>query len=159
VSRPHWTRRLPRPLSIPGVMRLVTLADVRELLGHLPQDHREKSTWRHVREQLDQVARGGELADVVVPLKPVLAMEGRRMPPAIAAGAPISVRCMSCRHRSTIGAATLARFGLKSDAPIASFVKRLRCSKCGSGNVMAQRITASELYRLGKLPNPSRRRA
>jgi hypothetical protein len=61
----------------------------------------------------------------------------------------IAVRCLSCRHRSTIDVAALQRFGLKPDAPIAAFVKRLRCSKCGGGNVMAQR----------KLAAPARRRA
>jgi hypothetical protein len=35
----------------------------------------------------------------------------------------------------------LVRFGLNPDAPISTFVKRLRCSKCGSGSVMAKRIT------------------
>jgi hypothetical protein len=33
------------------------------------------------------------------------------------------------------------RFGLKLDAPITAFVKRLRCSECGSGSVMAKRVT------------------
>jgi hypothetical protein len=55
----------------------------------------------------------------------------------------ISVSCMRCRHRSTLDAAELKRFGLKPDAPIASFVKRLRCTKCGSGSVMAERVPAA----------------
>jgi hypothetical protein len=76
LPRPDWTRRLPRPLSIPGVMKLVTLADVRALLGHLPQQHRDKTTWRHVADRLDEAARGAELVDLVVPLRMVLAMEG-----------------------------------------------------------------------------------
>jgi hypothetical protein len=33
---------------IPGVTTLTTLADVRELLKHLPKGHRERSTWQHV---------------------------------------------------------------------------------------------------------------
>jgi len=36
----------------------------------------------------------------------------------------------------------LASFGLKPDALISTFVKRLRCSECGSGSVMAKRIAA-----------------
>jgi hypothetical protein len=76
LPRPDWTRRLPRPLSIPGVMNLVTLADVRVLLGHLPQQHRDKTTWRHVADRLDEAACGGELVDLVVPLRMVLGMEG-----------------------------------------------------------------------------------
>lgn len=35
-KRPDWSHPLPQPLSIPGIMDLVTLADVRELLRHLP---------------------------------------------------------------------------------------------------------------------------
>jgi DNA-directed RNA polymerase subunit RPC12/RpoP len=63
------------------------------------------------------------------------------MPPAVSTS--ISVRCMTCRHRRTIDAATLKRFGLKPDAPIASFIKRLRCTKCGSGSVMVERALAA----------------
>jgi hypothetical protein len=55
-----------------------------------------------------------------------------------------AVLCMTCRHRSQIDAAALARFGVKADAPIASYVKRLRCSHCGSGNVIARRVRAAE---------------
>jgi cytochrome c-type biogenesis protein CcmH/NrfF len=60
------------------------------------------------------------------------------MPPAVST--TISVRCMRCRHRSTLDATALVRFGLKAEAPIASFVKRLRCTKCGGGSVMAERV-------------------
>jgi hypothetical protein len=49
---------------------------------------------------------------------------------------------MRCLHRSMLDAALLKRFRLKPDAPIASFVKRLRCAKCGSGSVMAERVPA-----------------
>jgi hypothetical protein len=63
------------------------------------------------------------------------------MPPAVSTS--ISVRCMSCRHHRTIDAATLKRFGLKPEAPIASFIKRLRCTKCRSGSVMVERVSAA----------------
>jgi hypothetical protein len=37
VSRPDWSLPLPRPLTIPTVMKLSTLADVRDLVEkHLP---------------------------------------------------------------------------------------------------------------------------
>jgi hypothetical protein len=35
-------------MVIPDVLDITTLADVRELMRHLPPDHRERLTWRHV---------------------------------------------------------------------------------------------------------------
>jgi hypothetical protein len=63
---------------------------------------------------------------------------------------PIFVRCLRCRHEGILSGQTLADAGLKPDAPISSFVKRLRCAKCGSGSVMATRQpgrTAPDLSR------------
>ena len=57
-------------------MTLTTLADVRELMRHLPRQTREKDTWRHVAAMLDEAARGGDVVDVAVPLQMVLSMEG-----------------------------------------------------------------------------------
>ena len=51
----------------------------------------------------------------------------------------IVVRCLSCQHRGVIAERDLVRFGLKEGAPIAQFVKRLRCRKCGSGSVLAKK--------------------
>jgi hypothetical protein len=53
----------------------------------------------------------------------------------------IVVRCLTCQHRGVIAEDDLVRFGIKPGAPVAQFVKRLRCRKCGSGSVMAQRTT------------------
>jgi hypothetical protein len=52
----------------------------------------------------------------------------------------ILVRCLHCRHEGILDDAALARFGVNSSAPIASFVKRLRCTSCGSASVMVSRI-------------------
>ena len=52
----------------------------------------------------------------------------------------VLIRCLHCRHQSVLSAQALAGYGLKPDAPIAAFVKRLRCSRCGSGSVMASRV-------------------
>ena len=77
MPRPNWSRPLPRPLVIPKVMTLKTLADVRDLIKHLPKDHREKSTWQHVSKQLNAAALGEvDTIDVAVPLQMVLTMEG-----------------------------------------------------------------------------------
>jgi hypothetical protein len=74
-ARPNWSRPLPRPLKIPSVTTLKTLADVRELLKHLPDGHRERSTWRHVAKQLAAAADGGDINGVVISLRLVLQLE------------------------------------------------------------------------------------
>jgi hypothetical protein len=51
-------------------MKLTTLADVRELIGHLPAHVRRKDTWRA------QAANGGDLSDVSVALRLVFSIEG-----------------------------------------------------------------------------------
>lgn len=56
-------------------MDLVTLADVRTPLGHLPKASREKSTWQHVAAELDKAAAGGDTVDVSVALQMVLMLE------------------------------------------------------------------------------------
>ena len=77
MSRPNWSRPLPRPLKIPSVMTLKTLADVRELVEHhLPDGHRQRSTWQHVEKQLNAAALGEvETIEVAVPLQLVLQLE------------------------------------------------------------------------------------
>jgi hypothetical protein len=76
-KRANWSRPLPRPLVIPKVMTLKTLADVRTLLRHLPDDRCTQLTWRHVADQLVQAARGSaDTADVSIALRMVMSMEG-----------------------------------------------------------------------------------
>jgi hypothetical protein len=55
LSRPNWSRPLPRPLKIPDIMTLRTLADVRSLLNHVPAQRRHLDTWRHVAKCLNDV--------------------------------------------------------------------------------------------------------
>jgi hypothetical protein len=56
-------------------MTLKTLADVRTLMQHLPDGHRQRSTWHHVAKQLTAAADGGDVNDVVVSLRLVLQLE------------------------------------------------------------------------------------
>ena len=72
---PDWSIRLPRSIIVPGVMTLRTLADVSELLRHLPKEHRAKETWQHVAAQLDEAARGADPANVATALQMVFGME------------------------------------------------------------------------------------
>ncbi|HWM49529.1 MAG TPA: hypothetical protein VNR11_21730 [Xanthobacteraceae bacterium] len=51
----------------------------------------------------------------------------------------IVVECLHCGHCGTLREADLARYGERPGAPIASFVKRLTCSECGSHSVRAYR--------------------
>ena len=75
MPRPDWSRKLPRALNIPSVMTLRTLSDVRELVQHLPREHRERETWQHVSDQLAKAAKGGDINDAVVALRLVLLLE------------------------------------------------------------------------------------
>ena len=75
MPSPDWSRKLPRALKIPSVITLRTLSDVRELVQHLPREHRERKTWRHVSDQLAKAAKGGDINDAVVALRFVLLLE------------------------------------------------------------------------------------
>jgi hypothetical protein len=56
-------------------MTLRTLADVRELMRHLPAGHRERPTWRRVAAELEQAAVGADTVDVAIALRLVLMLE------------------------------------------------------------------------------------
>jgi hypothetical protein len=75
LSRPNWSRPLPRPLKIPDIITLRTLADVRSLLSHVPAQRRHLDTWRHVAKCLNDAARGGDIASAVIALRMVLSLE------------------------------------------------------------------------------------
>ena len=76
MPRPNWSRTLPRPLTIPTVLDLITLADVRALLGHLPKERRAKSTWQHVEAALKQAATGDDATELWAALQMVPMLEG-----------------------------------------------------------------------------------
>jgi len=65
-------------LIIPKVLTLTALADVRMLLEMcLPPEHRERSTWLHVKSPLHGAARSqDEPGDVESVSRMVLSMEG-----------------------------------------------------------------------------------
>ena len=85
-SRPrlNWSRPLPRPLVIPDVMKLATLADVRVLINkHLPKDRRDRRTWRVVTAELDKAAAGADTTGVANRGAPGADYRARRMSAAV----------------------------------------------------------------------------
>jgi hypothetical protein len=73
-----WSTPLPRPITIPQVMTLKTLADVRKLLGHIPKERRGLSTWQHVEKTLQECDAGDDTENISVALQIVL--QGERVP-------------------------------------------------------------------------------
>jgi hypothetical protein len=67
---------LPLPLVIPKVMTLKTLADVRELMRHLPEDCRARPTWRRVAADIEAAAGGADVEGAAIALRLVLFLEG-----------------------------------------------------------------------------------
>ena len=51
----------------------------------------------------------------------------------------VCVQCLRCGHAGVIPEENLALHGEKPGAPIAAFVKRLRCQECGSRSVKGWR--------------------
>jgi hypothetical protein len=76
LPHPNWSRPLPRPLTIPDVMTLRTLADVRTLLSHLPKETRARHTWQHVESELKKAAAGADAKQLSIALQMVLSLEG-----------------------------------------------------------------------------------
>jgi hypothetical protein len=74
LARPNWSQPLPRPIIIPDLLELTTLADVRGLIDkHLPAEYRAKFTWRQLSGLLKRVAEGQQdPAEVVTSLRIVL---------------------------------------------------------------------------------------
>jgi hypothetical protein len=66
----------------------------------------------------------------------------------------IVVQCLRCRHVGRVAESDLTRRGIKPNAPIASFVKRLRCVKCGSHSVCAKRLDVPRPTGCAPLPRP-----
>jgi hypothetical protein len=75
LPRSNWSRPLLRPLTIPTVVDLKTLAGVRTLIGHLPKETRARDTWQHVEAELKKAAAVGDTAQVYVALQMVLQLE------------------------------------------------------------------------------------
>ncbi len=75
MPSPNWSRALPQPLVIPKVMTLKTLADVRTLMRHLPEDRREWRTWQHVAAELERAAAGADVIDLAIALRLALMLE------------------------------------------------------------------------------------
>lgn len=76
MPRPNWRQPLPHKLTIPDLVTLTTLADVRALIGKLPAEHRARSTWQHVAACAREAAAGeGDVADAEMALRLVLMLE------------------------------------------------------------------------------------
>jgi hypothetical protein len=75
-KRSDWSRRLPRPLTIPGIMTLATLADVRTLIKkYFPTRRRDRTIPRYVADRLAEAARDDNTANATVSLTIILALE------------------------------------------------------------------------------------
>ena len=80
LSCPDWSRPLPRSLTIPTVVELKTLADVRELVDKHARAVPPQATWRHVSAQIAKAADGEkDLLENCVSLRLVLALKDEIM--------------------------------------------------------------------------------
>ena len=80
MSRPNWSRALPRPLVIlddgKEFLRLTTLTDLRDFIKRLPKDRQHFDTWQVVKQRLDAAALGDSIDDLLISLQMVLSLEG-----------------------------------------------------------------------------------
>ena len=78
MARTAWSRPLPRPIVIPKVMALTTLADVRELVEKALASRAPRKTYVALRWDVACRAARGEddASDVEIALRMVLAIEG-----------------------------------------------------------------------------------
>ena len=58
-------------------------------------------------------------------------------------GKSVRVQCLRCGHFGVLTPNVLSRLAIGPNTPIAAFVKRLRCRKCGSQSVLATRNEAT----------------
>jgi DNA-directed RNA polymerase subunit RPC12/RpoP len=56
----------------------------------------------------------------------------------------VRVQCLRCGHFNVLAPDVLARLAIGPNTPIAAFVRRLSCRKCGSKSVLATRKPASQ---------------
>jgi hypothetical protein len=71
-----WSRQLPRPIDIPDLITLKTLADVRELLALLPNETRREQSWQHIEKCLQEAVVSGDVQHISEPLTILLRVEG-----------------------------------------------------------------------------------
>jgi hypothetical protein len=75
MPRQDWSHPLTRPLTIPGVMKLRTLADVRTLIGHLPKAARAQDRWQYIQRELQQAAVTGDAKQVSIALQMAMMLD------------------------------------------------------------------------------------
>jgi hypothetical protein len=104
-----------------------------------PPEHltspRKRLAPRQFRRPLPAAGQTAALNDNAPQHPYVLGMseQALRIAPAVV------VECLSCRHVGVLTGEALTRRAVGPNTPIAAFVKRLRCSKCGSQSVLATR--------------------
>ena len=81
----------------------------------------------------------------LVPVLRVLSYETRCS--YVRAEHSVRVQCLRCGHVGVLTAETLSRLAITPSTPIAAFVKRLRCRRCGSQSVLATRKPANRPQR------------